>query len=160
MNSLERMSFIFSSFDFMTTNSIGSHVVYAAYSGCKVSIYGKYLNFNRDDYRNDIYYKIHPDVLEYILEFNKEENVKNRYPFLFTEPKKASFNYQWALKELGVKHKKNYDEIYSYLDTSFYRHLKGYLYTITNIVSDKKMLSNYIKTAYWKFTNGCRALCV
>lgn len=104
-NSLIRMNRIFRSFEYMTTNSIGSHIVYASYCGCKVSIYGSYAEYSKDDYKEDALYKKYPFLLQHNLSYASEKTVRSRYPFLFMEPKNAGIMIKWAEKELGKDNK-------------------------------------------------------
>ncbi len=104
-NSLIRMNRLFKSFEYMTTNSIGSHIVYAAYCGCKVSIYGSYAEYSEKDYKDDAFYKRYPYLLKYNLEYNSEETVKTRFPYLFSYPLQAKKRVKWAGKQLGKENK-------------------------------------------------------
>jgi hypothetical protein len=82
-NALTRMRRIFKSFDYITTNSIGSHVAYAAYSGAKVSIYGPYDFQDKASLKNDALYSRYEDVLNYTLEVSSFEYLSRQYPYLF-----------------------------------------------------------------------------
>jgi len=61
-NSLMRMYRLFSSFEYMTTCYIGSHVLYAAYCNCKVSIFGKYFEYKKEFFTNDPFYRKYPHI--------------------------------------------------------------------------------------------------
>jgi hypothetical protein len=104
-NSLIRMNRLFRSFEFMTTNAIGSHIVYAAYRGCKVSIYGAYSEYSEEDFKDDTLYNKYPFLLKHNLEYSSEKSVKSHYPFLFTHPLHAKSRVEWAGKELGKAYK-------------------------------------------------------
>ena len=56
-NALFRMNRFFKYFEYVTTNSIGSHVAYAGYCGAKVSIYGPYDYHDESSLNEDILYK-------------------------------------------------------------------------------------------------------
>ena len=51
-NALERLARLFSSFEYVTTNTMGSHIAYAAYWGAKVSLYGSYADLENANYNN------------------------------------------------------------------------------------------------------------
>jgi hypothetical protein len=104
-NGLIRMYRIFNAFEFMTTNAIGSHVAYAAYCGCKVSIYGEYAEFSKEDYADTPVYKEFPFLLEYNLRCYSYEQVHNNFPFLFSPPDKAKIRIEWAERQLGKANK-------------------------------------------------------
>lgn len=110
-NALVRMSRIFKSFEYMTTNAIGSHVAYAAYSGCKVSIYGPLAEWKKEYVENDELYRMYPRVMNHNLSNSTEDFISKKFPFLFIHPKKAVMNDDWANFELGREHKKSYFEL-------------------------------------------------
>lgn len=122
-NSLLRMSRIFRSFEYMTTNSIGSHVVYAAYSGCKVSIYGHYLEYTKKDFENDSAYRRLPFLLEHNLFYSTREYVKRQYPFLFCHPIDAENLRNWAGQELGVENKVSFEVLTNLLKWTFFNQM-------------------------------------
>jgi hypothetical protein len=76
---------LFNQFEFVTTNSIGSHVAYAAYAGAKVSLYGQYQHLDARSLKDDELYKAHPEILNFVVEHSSEVSVKERYGFLFCE---------------------------------------------------------------------------
>lgn len=82
-NALLRMRSLFNQFEFVTTNSMGSHVAYAAYAGAKVSFFGKYQSLDADSLRDDELFKKHPILLDFVVEHNSEKSVKDRFGFLF-----------------------------------------------------------------------------
>lgn len=111
-NSLLRMAIIFSSFEYMTTNTFGSHVAYAAYSGCKVSIFGSFENVKKEDIEDFDLFKKHPKLINRIVEIFSFEYIKKHYGFFFMDnPKKAHLNIDWAKEQLGVQYKKTYMEL-------------------------------------------------
>lgn len=104
-NALIRMHRIFQSFDYMTTNCIGSHVAYAAYSGCKVSIYGNFAEFSKEDVKDDVLYVNYPHVMDHNLQCSTKQAIYNKFPFLFVHPKMASQHKEWAFEQLGAINK-------------------------------------------------------
>ena len=110
-NSLIRMYRLFNSFEFMTTNVIGSHVVYAAYCGCKVSIFGDYAEYNSEDYKDDPFYNRFPFLLEYNIMYSSKKLIENLFPYLFSNPKEARVRIKWAEEELGKANKVSFEEL-------------------------------------------------
>lgn len=110
-NALVRMYKMFNSFEFMTTNTMGSHVVYAAYCGCKVSIYGNYAEFSKRDFQNDPLYKRFPFLLEHNLKYSSKRSIENTFPYLFTSPIDATLRTKWAEEQLGKKNKVTFYEL-------------------------------------------------
>lgn len=110
-NCLLRMSRTFRSFDFMTTNAIGSHVAYAAYFGCRVSVHGPLEVPREEDYRNDPWYRKYPEVLHLNLESAQEARVRERWPWLFCEPGEAAPGDDWGREMVGERFKRPAREI-------------------------------------------------
>ena len=108
---LVRMHRIFQSFEFMTTNCIGSHVAYAAYSGCKVSIYGRFAEFGKEDVKDDVLYMTYPFVMEHNLENSTKQSIYRKFPFLFVHPTKALECVNWASDQLGEGNKISYYQL-------------------------------------------------
>jgi hypothetical protein len=102
---LDRMRNLLSGFEYMTTNVLGSHIPYAAFSGCRVSIFGPYAETRVEDFANDPFYGNNPDVLEFAVATASEETVRHHYPELFCDPHEAPLRLEWGRKEIGYAHK-------------------------------------------------------
>jgi hypothetical protein len=135
MNSLNRMRAIFSTFENIITNTLGSHIPYSAYCGCKVSIYGNYYERSYSEFENDPWYKKNKDILDYEITKSTEKFARENYGFLFTEPRLANTNIKWAQRELGCK---------SIRSTLLLKHLFGW----TNV---SKKLYSLLEAEYPKF---------
>ncbi len=110
-NGLKRIYYLLSRFEYMTTNSIGSHVVYAAYLGAKVSIYGSYVEYKVEDYSNDPFYLQCPHILDSTIRIISKKNVYKNYPQLFCHPREAETRVQWGQFEVGHKNKLTLSEM-------------------------------------------------
>lgn len=109
---LVRMHTLFHSFEAVTANTIGSHIAYAAYCGCKISIYGPYAHRSLSDFKKDpVWSGEREPILQHNLRHSREQSVRDRYPFLFASPTEASRHIDWARKELGHRHKKGPEEL-------------------------------------------------
>lgn len=104
-NGLVRIKTLMSQFEFMTTNVLGSHVAYAAAEGVKVSIFGEYAEYQREDYAETEFYQLHPHVLEPVLQLFSESHVRQQYPSLFCDPAAAVDWKPWAEQEIGLKNR-------------------------------------------------------
>ncbi|HKO42638.1 MAG TPA: FkbM family methyltransferase [Pyrinomonadaceae bacterium] len=100
-NGLKRMYTMLSSFEYVTTNAFGSHLVYAAYCGAKASIYGDYAEYQARDYANAPFYRENPRALEPTIEAVSERVIRQHYPDLFCPPLQATEKLEWARKEMG-----------------------------------------------------------
>lgn len=127
INSLKRLHVLFSGFEFMMSNSLGSHIPYAASLGCKVSLGGKFYERCRDDLSNTSFYRKHPHLLDDALHCSTESYARTRIPWGFqSHPAKAVSQTTWASKELGQEHQRTASEIahllgWSVWDQSYYR---------------------------------------
>lgn len=124
-NALLRMSIIFRSFEYMSTNILGSHIAYASYSGCKVSIYGSYASYSANDFAENPFYQANPG-LEKKLPFLQEEWAKNNFSEFFVLPMEASERQKWGADVLGSQYKKSAREIADLLGWSFSNQVHGY----------------------------------
>lgn len=104
-NALRRMRSIFDSFEFVTTPKLGSHIPYAAYAGCKVSVWGSDMPSKREYFKNDPMRRRYPEGLELALLEATRERLIERYPFLFCDPLSGQLLQDWAAAELGAERK-------------------------------------------------------
>jgi hypothetical protein len=111
-NSLKRLRQIFDYFEFAVTTCLGSHIVYAHYSGCKMGVIKKYFgleqlsqgqygpNYNCKKYKNDE--NIYNDQ---IISNKIVENYKFLFFENFNDLIKMKNYYDWAYEEIGGKNK-------------------------------------------------------
>jgi FkbM family methyltransferase len=104
-NTVRRLSHLFATCEYVTTNSMGSLIAYASYFGAKVSIFGPYAEYKPEDYRNDPYFLSHPELLVPTLETYSEATMRRHYPDLFCHPKDARQRVDWAHHEVGADNK-------------------------------------------------------
>ncbi len=104
-NGLLRMQTLLSQFEFMTTNGFGSHIVYAAYFGARVSVYGPFPELHQEDMKEDQIYLPGNRHLELLLEAQAERVLRRQFPFLFCAPDLARPSAAWARDEVGQPHK-------------------------------------------------------
>jgi len=112
-NSLERMAFLFSRFEYVSTNFHGSHVYYAAAKGCKVSIAGPQFVPDLDGIRRHLFYRNFPDGISYSQQITHSK--RRIYSFLYVSLKQSEPRVDWALDQLGYQEKKSPRELMAYL---------------------------------------------
>lgn len=100
-NSLFRMKMIFSSFENVITNGIGSHLIYANLECCKTSIISPYYHQSNESLLKHPWYQKNSHLLEQSEIFN-ELNTKNYLPFLFNPIELQTNFYEWAVEESGA----------------------------------------------------------
>lgn len=101
LNALHRIRYLFDTFECVTSPNLGSHLPYAAYCGCRVSIYGARPKSNINNYINDQWSKQNWEAVIYSFEWCESDKPHKTYPFLFCEPSKSLFQTEWAKKILG-----------------------------------------------------------
>lgn len=104
-NTLERIRYLLSSFEYVTTNGFGSQLAYAAYFGAKPSIFGPYAGLRPEDYKNDPLYQRHPKLIKPTLEALSEEALRRNLPQLFCHPQEAEADVEWGRVEVGELNK-------------------------------------------------------
>jgi hypothetical protein len=100
-----RLQKLMSMFEYVTTNGFGSHIAYASYYGAKVSIYGEFPIYRRDDFKNDPNHKACPKLLETTCKLLSEENVRTHLREFFQFPKDAIQRIDWAMGEIGYENR-------------------------------------------------------
>lgn len=104
--SLYRLEALFSAFEFVTSNTVGSHIAYASLWGAKVSIFGSYAALRKEDYCNTPFYQQFPHLLQPAIEAMSESVIRQHFPCLFVEhPKIAEQRIEWAEFQVGVENK-------------------------------------------------------
>ena len=104
-NGIQRIKTLLHQFEFVTTNILGSHIVYAAASGARVSIFGDFAEYRHEDFAGCEYYNLNPHLLEPVLRIHSEAYVRDRYRDLFCEPQNAPDKTDWALGQMGASNR-------------------------------------------------------
>jgi hypothetical protein len=131
-NSLTRMRMLLDYFDFVTTPTIGSHIIYAAYSGCKVSICGPFYSTRSDDILTSNKSK---EYFERLVEIESLDWARDNLSFLFyNHPKEAVSRLLWAKTEIGNKILTK-NELIDVLGWSVRGQMKGYARGIKNNIN-------------------------
>lgn len=110
LNAFPKLQKLMSEHEYMTTNSYGSHVMYASYFGSKVSIIGKVPDYKLENLLKNETWISEKNKKPIIEEFNTVTimNYRKYYPSFFVEhPLEAISHKELADYELGVKHKIN-----------------------------------------------------
>lgn len=100
---LQRIRNLFSQFEYVSTNSIGSHIPYAGYCGCKVSYYGNGQNLDPKDFLEIPVYKQFPKLIKIIINENRLEKLKEKYSFLFSTIENSLIIKEWSMQVLGAQ---------------------------------------------------------
>jgi FkbM family methyltransferase len=112
-NALLRMSWLFSTFEYVTTNGFGSHIAYAAYFGAKVSIFGSYVECTAQDLINVPFYREQPYLVDPVIWAYSERAMRQHYRELFCHPLEATRRVEWGRVEVGSDNKVKPEEMRS-----------------------------------------------
>lgn len=120
-----RLAEIFSKYEWIISNYLGSHVPFSAFFGAKVCLIPCYHEIKNDNYKNTPFYLGLDDNVKNVYEsMCKKSYVENFYPFLFNNCI-SDFDFQgWANDELGLKCKKTKKEIKKILGWDFIGQIK------------------------------------
>lgn len=110
-NSLLLMAMLLSQFEYVTSNCFGSHLAYASYFGCKVSVSGPRPSRRRTDYESVPFYRNAPAVLDIVDRWNTDDRWGIIYPQFLRDPWDAIVQQEWAEWQLGEQHKKSPREL-------------------------------------------------
>ncbi len=110
-NSLQRITNIFSQFEFVTSNGFGSHLAYASALGCRVSLWGTMAKWDLQSFANDAFALNSPEAFSATLYFVSEAYLRQRYPDFFTEPRDAPLRVEWGRSEVGWDNRKSPEEL-------------------------------------------------
>jgi FkbM family methyltransferase len=109
-NSLARLALLFSSYEYVTTTDIGSHVCYAAYFGAKVSVAGPRVAWENVNASASTLYRNCPECAP-IMKRVKARELFAAYPQFCVEPAAAAEHVDWARWQLGEQHKRTPREL-------------------------------------------------
>lgn len=106
-NALNRINAIMKSFEYVATNSFGSHIPYAAYCACKVFTIGDILTPDPEKMLSEPFYKKNPNLIPIIVKYNSERYLREKHPYFFNGITGARDMTEWAKIELGEANKKD-----------------------------------------------------
>ena len=139
LNSLDRTYALMNQFEFVTTNSIGSHIAYAAAFGAKVSISGSMHKYSRLEYLKDPFFLKNQHLIDVYLSMHEE--ARKLYPFLFVDdPRKAKKHIDWGLEMIGMENKMSPEDLKKELKIDFFN-----TFLIQNIDLLKKIARKILK---------------
>jgi hypothetical protein len=107
VNALHRMAMLFSRFEFITSNQIGSQHFYAPLFGAKPSIYGTYAEWAYNDFKNSLLFSKCPELIDVCMQINREVKLRKKYAGLFCIPYNAGEFLAEARFQLGYSNRIN-----------------------------------------------------
>jgi hypothetical protein len=112
-NALFRMRHLFDSVEYMTSNGIGSHFVYAGLCGVKVSLAGPLDDYPWNLHQNEPAWQDPLEREKLILSASMYQHdfVRSKYPWLYVEPAQGVACHAWAKEEVGWDNKVSFAEL-------------------------------------------------
>lgn len=104
-NSLKRLQRMLSSFEYVTTNALGSHIAYAAFFGARTSIYGPTVEWQTDWFRDNQLLVPGTGFVEMYLRSRALSVLQAHYPWLFCHPRRATQQQDWGRQEVGFQNR-------------------------------------------------------
>ena len=104
-SSNRRLLRLLQTYEYVTTNAFGSHIAYAAYAGCKISIFGPFAEMPIRLMANAHAVRLYSALLPQQIDLCSESLLRRHYPELFVEPHDASERVEWGRAELGEANK-------------------------------------------------------
>ena len=127
-NSLLRVRSMLDKFKYVTSNSIGSHMLYALYSECSFSFSGPFYSFEESLFlANNNFHNYSSKYQEQILYFSSEDYIKKKFHWLFKDhPLKGIEDLGFAKEAIGEKYKLEPNDIKKALGWTIDGQLLGY----------------------------------
>ncbi len=104
-NALRRMRTLFETFDCVTTDDYGSHVVYGLAFGAKVSIWGDHIPITREQLLQDATWAPFPAAVDKFLSEETEREADKSLHRYRVEPWKAGQDVEWGKWMIGDDNK-------------------------------------------------------
>ena len=128
-NSMLRMRAILDAFKYVSTNNMGSHVLYALYAGCKVSFSGPMYQIEES-----IISKIatqsgyHDDYVDRASWYLSETYLRQKFSKFFVEnPRQGAADVHYATEEIGAKYILSPSEIKDAMGWTVGGQINGYV---------------------------------
>ena len=110
-NSLPRTRRLFETFDYVTTNTFGSHLAYAMAFGAKVSIAGPLHQPSTEHVANEPFYMENPDLNDPDYRLSRQQAMEKTFTELRVDPWSACENIEWGRHLIGADNVRSPREI-------------------------------------------------
>ena len=110
-NALNRLRALFERFEYMTTDSYGSHVFYALYFGVKVSIWGSATPVFRENYLRDEGCAAYPEAIDKLLSEETKRQGESYLAPLRVDPWRGVQNVELGKFMMGESNKLGPEEL-------------------------------------------------
>ncbi|MBF0400003.1 MAG: hypothetical protein HQL90_04475 [Magnetococcales bacterium] len=110
---LFRMRKLFDTFEYMTSNGIGSHFVYAGLCGVKVSLAGPLDKFPLDLFKNEPEWQDleRRKTVIAAAQMHQHSFLQQKFPWLYVEPRDGVECIEWAREEIGYYNRVSFEQL-------------------------------------------------
>lgn len=146
-SSLINLANFFLQHEFCTTNGFGSHIAYAASSGCKISIWGPPSDPLIDIYAASLY-RNRPDLVSMTREYLDEVAVELRALGIYCDPRDAVEHVEWGREEIGYSNVLPPNQTRAVLQTIFRHNPTGMISWLRNFelfFPERRRLTNLLQ---------------
>ncbi|MCD1636360.1 hypothetical protein K7H91_21595 [Martelella mediterranea] len=128
-NSLSRTRSLLDAFKFVTSNTMGSHFVYALYAGCRFSFSGPLYSYNEEVFLGNGNPNNHSlSRVERLMEVHSENYLRSRFDrFFLDHPRDGRFDIALGRSEIGHSNMLNRNRIIEAVGWTVYGQMHGYL---------------------------------
>lgn len=128
VNSLQRIRALLDAFTNVTSNTMGSHFVYALSSGCKYSICGPLFTYDEKTLlSNGNSFNHQKKYIEKLISIQQPDYLKKRFgKFMTNSPKEGVYDYEFGFQQIAIDSKLEREDIKKLLGWTFLGKLSGY----------------------------------
>jgi len=117
VDAMIRLKRLFQGVEFLTTPGSGSHIPYAASCGVKVSIAGPMRAMNPASFESSFSWRLFPETRPHHMKMYDPNALREYYPFLFTDPWRATDQTAWGAAEIGMPSRLSPDAMRTLIET-------------------------------------------
>lgn len=127
-NSLRRLRAIFDNFEYVTSNTMGSHIIYSIYCGCKTSFCGPMYTYDESMFLGDFgQNRYSKQLIEDTLYYLSYGYLSEYFNFLFTPtPREGYISREYGEEEIGFNNRMKNEEILDALQWGWRNQVSGY----------------------------------
>jgi len=123
---LKRIRYLFDSVEVVTSPNLGSHIPYAGFCGCRVSVFGPKPTVDLKGYAGDAWSISNWEIVEKAVEWQNSDQARTLYPQLYKSPSEAQLQKEWSRLILGEANRQCLQEVSKHFGWSLAARLKDY----------------------------------
>ena len=124
-HALNRMTSLLMQFEVVTSNASGSHLLYAGYCGCAVSVSGPEHSIAKSDLINEPFYQQHPDLVDLMIDRTTRRSLFHHSPHFDQLPTTSTPCQDWANQTIGLPCKQSSADIADLLGWTLWERVRA-----------------------------------